>query len=139
MPVKAVAITTSTPKPCTGYTLEVKVVPKRDLRLHVIVDKTCVKNKPRWGLIFELEKKVGNDWVQIVFVSYQPKLDDTKAQDGIIKMLADQKITKEQQTVAKNEIIPATAALEGVANPTPAQQQAVEDSSRKMTVLHIGG
>ncbi|MEP6849052.1 MAG: hypothetical protein ABI999_09365 [Acidobacteriota bacterium] len=135
MPVKAVAITESTPKPCTGFTLEVKVVPKKDLKLHVVVDKTCVNNQPRWGLIFELDK---ND-VQIVFVSYQPKLDDTQAQGGIQKMLADKKITKEQQAVAKNEILPATAAIEGVENPTPAQKAAIEQASRKMTVLHIGG
>ncbi len=134
MPVKALAITDTTPAPCKGFTLEVKVVPKKDFKLHVIIDKTCVNNEARWGLIFELDKKD----VQIVFVSYQPKLDDTKAQEGIQKMLADKKISKEQQAIVKNEIIPATAAIEGVENPTPAQKAAIETSSRKMTVVHIG-
>lgn len=139
MPLKAIAITKNSPAPCQGFTLEVKVVPKNDLRLHVVIDKTCVNNEARWGLIFELEKKEGDEWIQIVFVSYQPKLDDAKAQEGIQKILADKKISKEQQKVAKNEIIPAAAAIEGVENPTPSQKEAIEASSRKMTVLHVGG
>lgn len=138
MPVKAIAITDKTPTPCKGFTLEVKVVPKNDLRIHVIIDKTCVNNEAVWGLIFELERKEGTDWVQIVFVSYKPKVDDQQAQAGIQKMLADKKISKDQQTIAKNDLIPATAELEGSAGPTPQQSKKIEDASRKLVVANIG-
>jgi hypothetical protein len=139
MPVKATAITNATPAPCKGFTLEVKVVPKKDLRLHVIVDKTCVNNEPRWGLVFELDKKEDGKWEQIVFVSYKPKLDDTQAQKGIEKMLVDEKISQKQLAIAKDEVIPATAALEGTAGPTPAQAKRIETASRKLVIAEIGG
>ena len=139
MPVKAIAITESTPAPCVGFTLEIKVVPKRDLRLHVIIDKTCVKNDARWGLIFELDRKIDGDWTQVVFVSYKPKLDDAKANQGIQKMLADKKMSKKQQQIAKDELIPATAALEDGNGPTPGQAKAIELAARKVVVAEIGG
>ena len=139
MPVKAVAITESTPAPCQGFTLEIKVVPKKDLRLHVIVDKTCVNNQARWGLVFELDRKIDGEWTQIVFVSYKPKLEDTKAQQGIEKMLAEKKITKKQQEIVRDQVIPATAALEGTSGPTPEQAKAIEAASRKVVVAEIGG
>ncbi len=139
MPIKAVAVSDSNPAPCHGFTLEIKVVPKKDLRLHVIIDKTCVNNEARWGLIFELDRKIDGEWVQIVFVSYKPKLDDKPAQDGIQKMLADKKMTKKQQELAKSEVIPVAAELEGTAGPTPDQAKRLEAGSRKVVVAEIGG
>jgi hypothetical protein len=139
MPIKATAITEKSPAPCRGFTLEVKVVPKKDLKLHVIVDKTCVNNEARWGLIFELEKRIEGEWTQIVFVSYKPKLDDISAQRGIQKMLADKKLSKEQQAIARDEVIPPTLELEGTAGPTPQQAKRIESASRKMVVAVIGG
>jgi hypothetical protein len=139
MPIKAAAVTSDTEALCKGFTLEVKVVPKKDLRLHVIVDKTCVNNQARWGLIFELERKIDGAWTQIVYVSYKPKLDDAQAQQGIQKMLADKRISKEQQAIAQNEVIPVAAQLEGSSGPTPTQSKQLEAASRKMVVADIGG
>lgn len=139
MPIKATAITDATPAPCMGFTLEVKVVPKKDLKLHVVVDKTCVNNQARWALLFTLEKKIDKEWVEIVFVSYKPKLDDTKANQGVEKMLIDEKISKKQLAIAKEEVIPVTAELEGTAGPTPAQAKRIEAASRKLAVAEVGG
>jgi hypothetical protein len=139
MPVTTIALTDSTPKPCKGFTLEVKVVPKDNLRLHVIIDKTCVNNEAVWGLIFELEKKANGTWTQIVFVSFKPKVDDPKAQAGIEKMFESEKLTKNQIAVAKTDIIPATAQLEGSSGATPAQAKQIEAAARKMAVVEIGG
>ena len=138
MPVKATPIAAGDASPCKGFVLEVKVVPKKDLRLHVIVDKTCVNNEARWGLLFELEKKIDGEWTQIVFVSYKPKLDDAQAQQGIEKMLADKKISKKQQAIAKDEVIPVTAELEGTSGPTADQSKRIEAASRKLVVAEIG-
>ena len=87
MPVKARAITAKTPAPCMGFTLEVKVVPKKDLRIHVIVDKTCVNDQARWSLLFTLEKKIDGAWVEIVFVSYKPRLNFQKSNCCLAKRL----------------------------------------------------
>jgi len=139
MPIKATAITNSTPAPCMGFTLEVKVVPKKDLRLHVVVDKTCVNNQARWALLFTLEKKIDGEWTEIVFVNYKPKLDDLKANQGVEKMLIDETISKRQLAIAKDEVIPATAVLEGTSGPTPAQAKKIEAASRRLAVAEIGG
>ena len=139
MPVKAIAITESTPAPCVGFTLEIRVVPKKDLRLHVVIDKTCVNNEARWGLIFELDRKIDSQWTQVVFVSYKPKLNDVKASEGIQKMLANKKMTKKQQQIVKDELIPATAVLQGGTGPTPGQAKVIEAVARKVVVAEIGG
>jgi len=139
MPIKALPVTGSTPQPCKGFTLEIKVVPKKDLRLHVIVDKTCVNNQAVWGLIFELDRKMDGEWTQVVFVNYKPKPEDVQAQQGIQKMLGDKKITKQQQQLIKDEMIPATAELEGASGPTPPQAKKLEASARKVVVAEIGG
>jgi len=139
MPIKAVPVTESTPEPCKGFTLEIKVVPKKDLRLHVIIDKTCVNNQAVWGLIFELDRKIDGEWTQVVFVSYKPKIEDLQAQQGIQKMLADKKVTKNQQQLIKDQVIPPTAELEGTDGPTKAQANRIEAGARKVVVAEIGG
>lgn len=139
MPIEAVPITESTPAPCQGFTLEVKVVPKQDLRLHVIIDKTCVNNQAVWGLIFELDRKIDGEWTQIVFVSYKPKPEDVPAQQGIQKMLADRTITRNQQQIIKSDVIPPAAELEGTSGPTPDQAQRIEAGARKVVTAEIGG
>src|SRR5262249_12474630 len=134
MPVKALAVAPGTEPPCKGFTLEVKVfVPQKGFKFHITVDKTCVNNEGRFGLIFELEKKIGDEFVQIVFVSFQPKPDDEDAAKGIEKMAFD-KPTKTQLQVAKDEVFPAAADLEGVSNPTAAQKKRLDDAARKMAV-----
>jgi hypothetical protein len=134
MPVKAIAVTRGTQPPCKGFTLEVKVfVPQKGFRFHITVDKTCVNNEGRFGLIFELEKKIEGEFVQIVFVSFVPKPGDTQAAKGIEKM-AFNKPTKKQLEVAKEEVFPAAADLEGVSNPTPPQKKRLDDAGRKMAV-----
>ena len=139
MPIKATAITSNSPAPCMGFTLEVKVVPKKDLKLHVVVDKTCVNNQARWALLFTLEKKIDGEWVEIVYVSYKPKLEDAAANQGLEKMLIDEKITKKQVSIAKDDVIPVAAELEGATGPTPDQAKRLEAASRKLAVAEIGG
>lgn len=139
MPIKAVAVSESTPQPCKGFTLEIKVVPKKDLRLHVVIDKTCVNNQALWGLIFELDRKIDGEWTQVVFVNYKPKPEDVQAQQGIQKMLSSKKITKQQQQLIKDDMIPATAELEGTSGPTAPQAKKLEASARKVVVAEIGG
>ena len=139
MPIKAVPVTDSTPALCKGFTLEIKVVPKKDLRLHVIIDKTCVNNQAAWGLIFELDRKIDGTWTQVVFVNYKPKLEDLQAQQGIQDMLAQKKVNKNSQQVIKDELIPATAQLEGTDGPTPAQAKQIEAGARTVVLANIGG
>jgi hypothetical protein len=134
MPVKAVSISPEAEAPCRGFTLEVKVfIPKQGFRFHVIVDKTCVNNEPRWGLIFELDKKIENEFVQIVFVEYKPKLDDTQAAKSIEKML-ETKVTQAQLKIAKAELVPVTMELEGADTITPDQRKRLETASRKFVI-----
>ena len=134
MPIKAVAITSAEEAPCRGFTLEVKVfVPKRGFRFHVVVDKTCVNNQPRWGLIFELDKKIENEFVQIVYVDYRPKIDDSETAKGIEKML-ETRVTTEQVKIAKAELVPVAMELEGADTITPDQKKRLETASKKFVI-----
>ncbi len=138
MPIQAIPIPADGEAPCRGFTLEVKVfVPKKGFRFHIIVDKTCVSNEPRWALLFELEKKIDGEFVQIVFVKYKPKPDDAIAAIGIEKML-ETEVTQKQLKIAKDEIFPVALEMEGSSGPTPAQKRLLEESSRKFAVAEIG-
>ena len=134
MPVRAGSISPTAEAPCRGFTLEVKVfIPKQGFRFHVIVDKTCVNNEPRWGLIFELDKKIDNAFVQIVFVEYKPKLNDGEAAKGIETMLQT-KVTSEQLKIAKAELVPVAMELEGADTISPDQKTRLETASRKFVI-----
>ncbi len=134
MPVKALSLSAGAEAPCRGFTLQVRVfIPKQGFRFRVIVDKTCVSNQPRWGLTFVLEKKIDNDFVEIVFVDYQPKLDDAAAAQGIEKML-ETKVTQEQIKIAKADIVPVALALEGASGMTPEQKKQIETGARRFSV-----
>jgi hypothetical protein len=134
MPVKAISISPEAEAPCRGFTLEVKVfIPKKGFRFHVIVDKTCVNNEPRWGVMFELEKLIDNKFAQVVFVEYKPKLDDTEAVKGIEKML-ETKVTQEQLKIAKAELAPVAMELEGADTITPDQKKRLETAARKFVI-----
>jgi hypothetical protein len=98
-----------------------------------------VNNQAVWGLLFELDRKIDGEWTQVVFVKYQPKIDDLKAQQGIQDMLAQKKVNKDAQQVIKDELIPATAQLEGTNGPTPAQAKQIEAGARKVVVANVGG
>lgn len=134
MPVKALSRAAGADAPCRGFTLQVRVfVPKQGFRFRVIVDKTCVNNTPRWGLTFVLEKKEGSDFVEIVFVDYQPKPDDLEAAQGIEKML-ETKVTQDQIKIAKEEIVPVAMELEGADTMTLAQKKRIETGARRFSV-----
>jgi hypothetical protein len=138
MPVETLTVKAGETAPCRGFTLEVKVfVPKSGFRIHVIVDKTCAaNNEALWALKFELEKKIGNEFVQIVFVDYKPKPTDKAPQAGIQKMVHD-KLSKEQVKIVKDELFPVAAQLEGASGATPAQAKALEAAGRKIAVAHV--
>lgn len=134
MPVKTLIRSAGAEAPCRGFTLQVRVfIPKQGFRFRVIVDKTCVNNQPCWGLTFVLEKKVDNEFVEIVFVDYQPKLDDAAAAQGIEKML-ETKVTQEQIKIAKEDIVPVAMELEGASGMTPDQKKRVETGARRFSV-----
>lgn len=134
MPVKAASVSSPAEVPCRGFTLEVKVfIPKQGFRFHVLVDKTCVNNQPRWGLIFELDKKIDQEFVQIVYVEYKPKVDDAETASAIEKMLQT-KVTPEQVKIAKAEIVPIAMELEGADTITTDQKRRLETASKRFVV-----
>jgi hypothetical protein len=134
MPIKARSVSPAEEAPCRGFTIEVKVfIPKQGFRFHVFVDKTCVNNEPRWGLIFELDKKIDNEFVQIVYVEYKPKLDDGESVKGIEKML-ETGVTPAQVKIAKAELVPVVMELEGEETITPDQKKCMEAGSKKFAI-----
>jgi hypothetical protein len=134
MPVKAQSRSATAEALCRGFTLQVRVfIPKQGFRFRVLVDKTCVKNQPLWGLTFVLEKKIDNEFVEIVFVEYKPKPEDTEAAQGIEKTL-ETKVTQEQIKIAKQEIVPVAMELEGASGMTPDQKKRVETGARRFSV-----
>jgi len=84
-------------------------------------------------LIFELDKKIDKEFVQIVYVEYKPKLDDAETAKAIEKMLQT-KVTPEQVKIAKVELVPVAMELEGADTITPDQKKRLETASKKFVV-----
>lgn len=134
MPLEVLTFADRENPPCVGFTLEVRVfIPKKDYKLRVLVDKTCVNNQGRFAVEFKLEKKIDGKFEEIVFVSFKPKPDDTEAQQGAEKLL-ETKLTKKQLKTAKEELFPVAAELEGTQGPTPEQKKRLETAARKVVV-----
>src|SRR5262245_19858993 len=126
MPVKAQSLSATAEALCRGFTLQVRVfVPKQGFHFRVLVDKTCVKNQPLWGLTFVLEKKMDNEFVEIVFVEYKPKPEDTEAAQGI-ERTSGTKVTEEQMKSARQEIVTLAMELERASGMTRVRRMRIE-------------
>jgi len=134
MPIKAVA--TDGAKTCQPFILEVKVFsPQAGFRFHVIVEKSCTnQNDPLFALVFDLDKKIDDEFVQIVHVSFRP--EQPKEAQGIEKMV-NEKITKKQMQIAKEELFPVAAELEGSSGPTPAQKKKLRAAASKVATAEV--
>lgn len=122
-------------KKCKPFVLQVMVFsPESGFKFEVLVEKDCSPdNDPIWKLVFDLYKKqaTGSDFDQIVHVSFTT--GSPAEQKGAQSMLT-QGVSSGQADVISNEVYPAAKALDGVADPTPAQKQTLHNAMSKATL-----
>jgi hypothetical protein len=123
MPVSVVNVEKQKKK-CKPFILDVMVMnPEEKYKFQVQVEKTCtIDNEALFKLVFDLHKKKGNEFIQIVHVSYNPTAAEES--EGIKKMATDG-VSKAQAKALNDKVFPAARAVEGVAQPTVEQEAAI--------------
>lgn len=131
MPKSSVSVVPVGKKVCKPFLLEVMVFsPESGYKFKVIVERDCTPAADAiWKLVFDLYKVTGTEEVQIVHVSFTT---GTPVEAKAVQNMAAQGVKPAQAKILVEEVHPAAKAIEGVANPTPAQKQKLHDSLSKV-------
>src|SRR5215510_9158348 len=102
MPAK---VTTIGPKKCKPFTLDVMIQnPEADFKFILAVELSCTAQADQlWKLVFDLFKKVNNEFVQVVHVSFQAQ---TPVEAAGIQATAKNGANKKQTDIVVNKVHP---------------------------------
>jgi hypothetical protein len=97
---------------CRPFTTEFRLAaPEAGFRIAVVVEKGCTADaEATFKLVFDLFKKVDNEFVEIVHVSF--KADAPVEKKGIEKIAADG-VPPKSAKVLRQEVFPVAKKLEG--------------------------
>jgi hypothetical protein len=125
------------PKKCKPFLLEVMVSPPQgSFKFELTVEKGCTPdNDPIWKLVFDLYKKVNNQFTQIVHVSF--KAGSATEKQGI-KSIAVDGITEKATDVATKEVMPVAQQLDGQPA-TPAINAQLKQGMSKIATVQLEG
>ena len=126
-----ISVVTTKPKSCKPFLLNVMVMaPESNFKFEVMVEKACTSaNDAVWKLVFDLYKKKGSAFVQIVHVSFTAGSDDE--QKGL-RRAAVSGLTANSVKALKNDVYPTAKAVgEAGGAPTPPQQAKINAGMSK--------
>jgi ABC-type oligopeptide transport system ATPase subunit len=115
---------TTGPKVCRPFTLDVMVMnPSADFKFTLSVELACSAQADQiWKLVFDLFKKVNNDFVQVVHVSFTAQ---TPVEVAGIQATGKNGVNQKQADVVVNQIHPKVVEISNAPAPDPAASQAV--------------
>ena len=122
------------PKVCRPFTLDVLVMnPSADFKFTLSVEVACSPQADQiWKLVFDLFKKVNNDFVQVVHVSFTAQ---TPVEAAGIQATGKNGVNQQQADIVVNQIHPAVVEIANAPAPDPAASQAVTDHMSKVATL----
>ena len=130
MPKNKISVVPVGAKACKPFILEVMVFsPEAGYKFRLLIERQCVTaNDSIWKLVFDLEKKIENEFIQIVHVSFTA---GTKNEAKGISSMVSEGVTFEAAKVITEEVHPATKALEGNPKPTKTEKENLRKSMSK--------
>lgn len=137
MATSSITVVPTGPKKCKPFLLEVMVSPPQGgFKFELTVEKGCSpENDPIWKLVFDLYKKVNNQFTQIVHVSFKAGSENEKKG---IKSIAVDGITEKATDVAMKEVMPVAQQLDGQSS-TPAISTQLKKGMSKIAVVQLEG
>ena len=124
-------------KICKPFLLDVMVFsPESGYKFHVSVERDCTPTADAiWKLVFDLYKVVaGQPDVALVHVSFT---SGTPVETQAIQNMAAQGVNQAQADNLINNVYPATKAIAGNTNPSPAQKQAIHDAMSSVVNVDV--
>ena len=137
MPGSSTSVVPLGTKICKPFLLDVMVFsPEAGFKFHVSVERDCTPTADSiWKLVFDLYKVVpGKPDVALVHVSFT---SGTPVEQKALQNMATQGVAADQADALVKKVYPATKAIVGNNNPTPAQKQAVHDAMSQVVNLDV--
>ena len=121
---------------CRPFVLDVMVMsPEAGFKFEVDIEKGCTAdNEATWKLVFDLYKKINDEFVQIVHVAFAAGAPNEAV--GIQK-IATEGASLPQAQVLTREVYPVAKQLDGVDDPTADQKNQLTSAMRKVTIVNL--
>lgn len=131
MPAKITHIST---KKCRPFSLDVMVMnPEADFKFALSVELACSPEADRiWKLVFDLFKRVNNDFLQILHVSFQA---EAPAEIAGVEATAMNGANQRQADLVMNEIHPIARQIAGSGAPHPTSAETIHQKLSKVAEL----
>lgn len=120
---------------CRPFVLEFRLAaPEAGFKIMVMVEKSCTPAaEPVWKLVFDLFKKTGNEFVEIVHVSFTAAAPIEV--QGVEKIAADG-VPARSARVLRQEVFPIAKRLEK-REPTAEEKSLLKSGMRKAAVTVV--
>ncbi|HYE74948.1 MAG TPA: hypothetical protein VEF04_16525 [Blastocatellia bacterium] len=120
---------------CRPFTVEFRLTaPEAGYKIMVMVEKSCSQNaEPIWKLVFDLFRKIDNEFVEIVHVSFKAEAPVEK--QGVEKIAADG-VHPKSARVLKQEVFPVAKQLEN-RPPTAEEKAALKSGMSKAAATAV--
>jgi hypothetical protein len=121
-------------KTCRPFSLDVMVMnPDADFKFALSVELSCSPEADQiWKLVFDLFKKVNNDFVQVVHVSFTA---EAPVEIAGVQGTAQNGVNQEQADIVVNQIHPAAVQIANSPAPDPAVTRTINDNMNKVATL----
>jgi hypothetical protein len=121
-------------KVCRPFTLDVMVMnPSADFKFTLSVELACSPQADQiWKLVFDLFKKVNNEFVQVVHVSFTAQ---TPVEVAGVQATGKNGVNQQQADIVVNQIHPKVVEISNSPTPDPAATQAVTASMSQVATL----
>lgn len=135
MPTKITKIST---KKCRPFSLDVMVMnPEADFKFALSIELACSPEADQiWKLVFDLFKKVNNDFVQVLHVSFQA---EAPVEIAGVQATATNGTNQEQADVVVNEIHPMAKQIASASVPSPTLRAAIHQKLSKVAAFGAPG
>jgi len=129
-------VTTTGSGNCNPFLLKVMIFsPEAGFKFDVSVQLTCSPtNDKTWNLIFNLYKKVGTDFVQVVGVEFQAQ---TPAEKVALETMSNEGVNVLQSRALRTKVHPAVKPLADGHQPTDAETAKIHTAMQKAVLLKV--
>ena len=118
---------------CTEFRIKVMIYsPESGYKFDVTVQKKCFPTK--WIVFFNLYKKIGTEFVQIVGVEFD---SEKKEEQKAVEAISQNGVNMLQSRAFKKKVYPAVKVLEDGDPPTEAEKKKIHTEMSKAILLTV--
>lgn len=118
---------------CTEFRIKVMIFsPESGFKFDVTVQRKCFPTK--WIIIFNLFKKIDDEFVQIVGIEFD---SEKKEEEKAIEEMSQNGVNLLQSRAFRKKVYPAVKVLDDGDQPTPAEKTKIHNEIAKAILLKV--